>query len=784
MVPHAMALISKKDLLDSLPDLKSAQTLNGLDGEVLIYRDNLGIPHARARTQHDAFFAQGFFSAQDRLWQMDWDRHRAYGRSAEWLGVSAIEQDTFYRRMGLQRSAKADYDAVDSPTKEMLDAYSSGVNAFITTTDRLPVEYRLLDETPEPWLPWDGLSIFKVRHLLMGTFEFKLWRARLLDQIGSHATAQLFPIHTAGDLLMIPTGGLFEGSSNDTEKLLRLSAAAPLRVALESEHPDSGSNSWALAASKTSTGGALLAGDSHRLPDTPNVYYQNQITCPEFDVIGLSFAGLPGFHHFGHNGHVAWCVTHTAADYQDLFLERFNPTDTSQYEFKGEWIEAKAKTERLKVRGAPSSQISIVETHHGPVVFGDPRSGHAMAIRYTATVEPGRWPEAILKEMLAVDVDEFEAAQSDWVDPCNNLVSADVHGNISYLMRGKLPVRSRANAWAPVPGWNGQHEWESHVPFTEAPRSRNPEQGYLVTANNRVIGTEYPHYIAVDFVPDFRARALNERLGPLAEATVSDMESLHATRQSLLAKQIVPFLVALKHDGLPEAEAQVHLASWDFSMDRDAIAPTIYSSVLTELVRLVSSQLVGPELTTEALGGSGKGSGAYTRTLRRLIGRDIEANDTALTGGSDWNEIMKAALSAGITRLRSLLGNDQTSWKWGELHRTRHAHPLSSAFPESASLLNPPSEPVSGDGETPLQGAYIPDEPFTATSISVTRYVYDPANWRNSRWVVPLGASGHPGSPHFSDQLATWSALGTYPMLYDWADVASNAESNQRLLPL
>lgn len=778
-----MARLTPNDLLDALPDVRLAQRLRGLDAEVVVYRDSLGIPHARARTQHDAFFAQGFSCAQDRLWQMDWDRRRAYGRSAEWLGAGAVEQDAFLRRMGLEASAKADYAAVDGPARGMLDAYAAGVNAFVETTARLPVEYTLLDAAPEPWQPWDGLAVFKVRHLFMGTFESKLWRARLLDSLGPERTAALFPVHAPGDLLIVPAGAAFEGAPEEAAAQMDVPASLPLAAALASEPPDAGSNSWALSASRTSTGGPLLAGDSHRAPDTPNVYYQNQTACPEFDAAGLSFAGLPGFHHFGHNAHVAWCVTHTAADYQDLFVERFEPGDPSVYDYRGERRTAAVRTETVRVRGGTGVEIEVVETHHGPVVFGEPRSGHAVSMRYTATAEPGRWAECILSMMTAKSADEFEEAQRAWVDPCNNLLCADVHGNISYLMRGKLPVRSMSNAWAPVPGWTGEHEWQGFVPFEEAPRSRNPAGGYIVTANNRVIGASYPHYIGMDFAPDFRARALNERLTQLSDAGAAEMESLHATRESLLAKQIVPLLLAVQASDEVEARAQRLLAEWDCSMDRDAAAPTVYAAAMTELVRTVSARLIGPGLTAEALGGTGRGAGAQLRTLRRMIGNAVADGDSGLLGGGTWADAAAAALREGVRRMRSMLGDDPSVWTWGSLHRTRHTHPLSAAFPDEAALLDPPSMPVSGDGETPLQGAYAGSDPFTAISVSVARYVYDPSEWRNSRWVVPLGASGHPGSPHYADQLETWASVGTYPMLYDWADVRADAESVQRLAP-
>ena len=225
------------------------------------------------------------------------------------------------------------------------------------------------------------------------------------------------------------------------------------------------------------------------------------------------------------------------------------------------------------------------------------------------------------------------------------------------------------------------------------------------------------------------------------------------------------------------------LADWNLQMDRDAAAPTIYSMAMTELLRIVSVRLIGEPLTEEALDGTGRGAGAMVRTLRHTMGQAIAANDASLLGGATWREVAQEAWHHAIVRLRALLGDDPSAWAWGVLHRTKHEHPLSVAFPELAGLLNPPQSPVSGDGETPLQGAYVAGDPFTARSVSVARYVYDPTDWSNSRWVVPLGSSGHPGSPHYADQLETWASVRTYPMRYDWSDVEADAESVQRLHP-
>ena len=527
---------------------------------------------------------------------MDLDRHKAHGRSAELLGPAALDADVLVRRLGLAESAQADYASVSSGAKAMLDAYAAGVNAFLATTRSLPIEYRLLDLSPEPWLPWHCLSVFKIRHVFMGTFEAKLWRARVLAKAGPEVTALLFPSSKPGGLVIIPPGAEFEGEDEDIDALRTSANAAGRQVGADSGESEGGSNSWALAGSRTASGKPLLAGDPHRAPDTPNVYYQNHISCPEFDVIGLSFAGLPGFHHFGHNRSVAWCVTHTAADYQDLYVERFaERSDDSplRYEFRGEWLDATTSRETVRVRGARDVDIDVVSTRHGPIVAGDPDAGEAIALRYTAT-EAGRpWANAILDMMLASDADQFEEAMRPWVDPANNMLCADVHGNISYQMRGMLPIRTRGNGWVPVPGWTGEHEWRGFVPFEEAPRTRNPERGFIVTANNRVIGSSYPHYISMDFAPDYRARRIAGQLDGLSGATVEAMATLHADTTSILAQRLVPLLAGAGVSDSAAAGLVERLRGWDCRMDRDGVEPTIYAAVLSALERRVTLALLG-----------------------------------------------------------------------------------------------------------------------------------------------------------------------------------------------
>jgi penicillin amidase len=771
--------LHRADLVAALPDLTSPQRLRGLTGRVDVWRDPDGVPHARATSPHDAFFAQGFVHAQDRLWHMELDRRRAHGRWAELAGVTAVAQDVLARRLGLGRSARADYAAAAPETRAMLDAYAAGVNAFLETTRAWPVEFTLLGTRPEPWQPWDSLAVFKVRHVEMGPWQMKLWRARLVRQLGPRLAAYLCPGTPPTPMLIVPAGAEYRGPVADALQALGRSDAALASL------PSwiGGSNSWAVSGERTASGRPLVAGDPHRALDTPNCYYQNHLACPEFDAIGLSFPGVPGLPHFGHNGHVAWCVTHAMADYQDVFVERFDPTNSMRYEFRGEWRPADVSYETVEVRGSEPVDVQITKTHHGPVVLGNPASGHAVTLRYTATAEVNRTFDALVPMLRAASADELEAAMRPWVDPGNNLVFADVRGAIGYRTRGVVPVRSAANAWLPVPGWDGAHEWTGAIPFAEMPAMRDPSTGWIATANSRIADADYPHYIGLDYAPDFRTRRIVARLRDLRGATVEDMSSIHADRVSISAGGLVELASRIEPLDAGSRAALALLRRWDGAMDPDSAAATVYAAFRSRLARDVLGPVLGP-LAGDAFGRLPSAPVTHMARLRgRLVEWIREDDRTLLSAGDDWGSAMARALAGAVAALRETLGPDPASWTWGRAHATRPTHPLSSVFPGHAPLLDPPSLSMGGDGETVQAAEFVPAAGFQLMLTSVARYVFDLGDWERSAWIVPLGASGHPGSPHYADQAGDWAAVRLRPMRYDWTRVAAEAESHQRLEP-
>ena len=775
--------ITRVDLEAALPDLTSTIRAAGLDRAVEVVRDQWGIPHVRAATVHDAFYGQGFVTAQDRLWHMDYDRHRALGRWSEFAGSIGLGEDRLMRTFGVERAARADLAASGDDAKAMLDAYAEGVNAFIETTASLPLEYSLVGATPEPWQPWHCLAVYKVRNMLMGTYGAKLWRARLALGLGAEQAKPMFRGYPDESLVSVPPGEIYgPGARQGLDDL----AARVGELGWLGEDAG-GSNAWVVSGSRTASGLPLLAGDSHRALDTPNVYYQVHINCPAFRCSGYALPGVPGMPHFSHTEHVAWGMTHGVADYQDLYVERFRTRNNKlEYAYRDAWLRADLSCETLEVRDGEAETLSVVRTRHGPIVAGEPAAGHGIAFSHTGTRSGTAWPNTLYELLLAKSADEAEEALREWTEPVNNFVYADVHGEFGYRYRGRIPVRAMANAWTPVPGWTGEHEWQGRIPFEEMPNARNPQAGFVVTCNNAPTTADYPHYINTTFAPDWRARRVSARLAEIPEgtATPAHMASIHADRESIPGRVLVSRLaqIDVRHPDLHPARDI--LLGWDCRMDRASTGAALYAAMRPTLLRAVVGAALGSAST--------QASAPHLASLTaHAVSAMADADDSCLESGETWQSLIESALRAAVIELRRRLGDDMDNWTWGALHGTRPRHPLTRVFPGCAELLDPPALATHGDADTPLAGAYaIPyharhglDGDFTATTLSVNRYIHDPSDWGNSRWIVPLGASGHPGSPHYADQARLWADVDSIPQLWDWDDIVAAAQTRQTLTP-
>ncbi len=741
--------------------------------DFLISRDGYGVPHVRAETAADAWAGMGYACAQDRLFQMDYDRRRACGRWAEIAGFTALSGDVLARRLGLATAAKLDLTVMSPPVRSAFEAYAHGVNQAIADGARpLPGQYPV-----EPWRAWHSVAAFLVRHVLMGQWQHKLVNAVLLARAGAAAFERLETRPVPGSPVAVPPDGRLTGPVSALLEEALGDIEGHLGFLAEIEP---GSNAWAVSGRRTAHGAAVICNDSHRALDTPNVYWQCRVTCQDFDVTGATFPGLPGFPHFGFNGSVAWAITHGDADTQDLYLERF---DGTRYLTADGWREAEVRHERIEVRGGSPVTVPVWVTRHGPVVHGNPDNGHALVLKWTGTHRPNRGFEVMPAMLTARTAAGLAAAQDGWVDPVNNLVCADTGGHIAYQCRGELPVRSSDGARRlPVPGWDDRCEWTGTVPFAELPRTVDPAAGFVMTANNVLTDASQP-YISYTFSQPWRAERLRTLLagpGPLHPGELAGMQadtvSVQAQGWGRLLSGLGPF-----DDEDAEAARQL-LAGSDGNLAADASWALLYACFLRALAEAlyrpvlgaktwawVASGVLSPMLsmvrrwlgndTWELLGGpvppapAGHEAGAADRARERRE-RVLAALPAALAGA--WAAAVRES------------GPDPAQWRWGDQHRAVRVHPLSGAGvpTELAPDASAHSVPMGGDADTIQAAAYRwrQDSPFTVTALSVYRQVVDLGDPASASFVIPGGASGDPASPHYADQLARWAAHQRIPV--------------------
>lgn len=745
-------------------------TLAGLSGRVTIRRDAYGVAHVAAENEMDAWFGQGFVSAQDRLWQMEYDRRRAVGRWAEAAGPSAVAADKLARQMDLGSSSRGDVGLMDPGTRAMFDAFAAGVNAYIFSGQPLPPEYALTGITPEPWEPWHSVVLFKVRHVTMGLWYWKLAVGSLRARVDDATWASLRFLPSIGTPVIVPPAGqisaLFDHAGEE------LMAAAKHLDFLKDI--DGGSNSWVVSGSRTTTGKPVICNDSHRALDVPNAYWQVHISFPGTNISGATFAGFPGFPHFGFNGSIAWNITHTQADYQDLYVEKFEGENAEQYLTTEGWKPSTRVEETIHVRGGDPVTFTRWATHHGPVVNGDPRSGYALAFKYSASEKPKPAFNGIRESHAATTIEALFDAQRDWVDPVNNLVAADTAGNIGYLMRGELPVRTgRAGRIMPVPGWTGEYEWTGVVPPAQWPRAINPAEGFFATANNRVIEADEP-YIGTYFAASARVSRLVELMngtGTLDPATIAswqgDTTSVPARAWTRKLAECGPF------SGDAEA-ARAMLANWDANLLPGSAAAVLYAYFRREVMRDLFLPVLGEEtfawLTSDA-------NVAIVRIYSGLMNELTShmANGIGTPSGASWNETVEPALARAWSVAKTAQGDVPAAWRWDRDHRTGSRHPLSRAFPGES--LDPPSAHIGGDADTLQCTAYgiSGRNDFVLTNLSVYRQVVDFADIDAASYIIPGGISGDPRSEHYADQLPLWQTHQRIPMYWSPAAAEANA---------
>lgn len=748
-------------------DYNQRLVLTGIDDDVRIFRDQIGIPHIMANTISDSFFAQGFVHTQDRLWQMEFDRLRAYGKTAEVLGIQNRDQDIFWRRLGLEHNAREDFDHCSSTVRQMFLSYAHGVNAYLSK-NRLPPECILLNHSPLRWNPWDSIAVFKSRHLTMGRWEHKMWRLHILQKFGVQALTTLYPLASHFKTLD-------PNLDRDLEHLDHTLQTLPLQSGL-SDSEEGGSNNWVLSGARTSSGKPLLAGDPHRAIELPNVYYQNHIICPAFNVIGFSFPGTPGIPHFGHNEWVAWSITHAAADTQDVFIEELN-MDNSLYRRGYEWKKTRVRNEVIHVKNASSTIIQAIDTDNGPII--DFVNNHGFAVKLASLQHPNRTWETLFSMLFAHNIDELDTSMQDWVDPVNNLLYADIHGHIGYRMRGKLPLRSLDNAWVPVPAKDDKYAWRDFVPFESMPHITDPPEGFIVTANNQVYGDSFPYYVSLDFASNHRAARLEELILSQAQWNITDMVHIHSDIHSKSAEKFLAILPTARPKTPEGMKLQNLLISWDGVLTSESFLPTIYNTMRKLLVAKVMIGVTNEEFFNTS------------RTIPALMWQFSRLTSHLMNLLTDVDQPITKTLyklcsdplgyALDEVAMRQTLNADPLSL-WRNVHILYPNHHLSKFFPEIASVTNLSPIAMTGDGDT-IQAASYSLSGFDVKGSSVARYAFDLSDWDMSGWITPFGTSGVALHPHYADQFSLWSHHRLYPMHFGKENVVNHARYCTTLIP-
>jgi penicillin amidase len=764
-----------------LPPLEGSLSLPGLAAPVEVLRDAHGVPHLRAHSLDDLFYAQGYITAQDRLWQMDLSRRSAAGELAEVFGERALRFDIDNRTLGLRRICARALADIAPEDRKLLEAYTRGVNAFISAhLDRLPVEFLMLRYRPQPWQPVDCfLGAMNLTKILNTSWPDDLMRERIRAKLTPELYADLFPDHSPLDHPVAVSGPVGKPTAETadpnalTESVLAAlghwNDARPAEpdqkfLSADVHLPRLGSNNWVLSGAQTQSGKPLLANDPHLPHSIPSVWYMIHLKAPGLNVSGVSLPGLPAV-IIGHNKRIAWGVTNTYPDVQDLYVESFNFRNPNRYLYNGQWIEDEERDEVIRVRNKRDYTLHVKTTRHGPVVSED--GGRALALRWVA-LEPHALRYPFLKINQAGNWEEFEAALSEFTGPMQNFVYADGDGNIGFLAAGWVPIRRKGDGSVPRPGSTDEYGWTGYIPFDQLPQSFNPPEGILATANGRIVPDDYPYFLTHQWDAPYRTARIYELLQAGANFSPNDMLRIQTDIRSLedlwLKEQLLA-AAAVHPPRSGDAEYALHLLrQWDGEARADSGA-TLVCEVAR---RALLERIVKPRLGDDLSGYHWPMSPTFLENvLRERPGRWLPPGD------ADFEATLTASLEEGIRRIPGLVGSSRrNAWKWGDAIPLIFHHPLGGGLPLADRLFNVGPFPQAGTPTTVKQ---------TTRSVGPSmRMVVDFSNFDKSMQNITLGQSGQAFSPYYRDQFEAWYGGRSFPMLF--SDAAVDAGTVHRLI--
>lgn len=757
-----------------LPRTEGTVQLAGLKGPVQIERDAEGIPTIRAGNARDAAFALGFVHAQDRLWQLETHRRIGAGRLAEAFGEAALETDRFLRALGVRRAAAAQWERLDPRSKEWLQAYADGINSYARDELRArPPEFVLLGLQPEPWTPQDSLAwLIMMAWDLGGNWTAELQRMRLALRLPVERINELLPPYP-GEKPRVTAdyAALFRSLKVDGKLGVQALAAAP-----ESGIEGVGSNNWVLAGSRTASGQALLANDPHLKLSAPALWYFARIETPEGRVAGATMPGLPAV-VLGQNEHIAWGFTNTGPDVQDLYLERIQPGEPGKYQTPQGWERFETFAETIKVKGKPDVAFTARATRHGPVISDSGATegltgpagapAYAIAMRWTALDADAGTLEASWEMTSARSVDEFVRASARYVAPMQNMVVADRAGRIAVVSAGRVPLRKPDNelkGQVPSPGWEARYDWAGFLDPTATPREADPPRGWIATANQRIHGPDYPHYIGSEWAPPWRMQRIEQMLDAKEKHSIDDMRTMQADEFSLATVHLLPLIRQAGPSHPLAAAAKRELEAFDGRMAGERAAPLIFWAWARQLAQGLFADEVGETVW--------KGS---TRAWREGMQAVMERGDAwwcddkttpVVETCAQQND---AALARALDELQAAQGPEVSAWRWDRAHQARSEHRPFSKVRLLARWFELRA-PVGGDTYTVnvsrvnLKPDATTGELYLDEHGPSLRAIYDLGEPANSRFMHSSGQSGIVLSPHYRRFVERWAKVEYVPV--------------------
>lgn len=785
VVAAAVFFFLRFQIRKSFPVTDGRETVPSLDTPVDVHRDEHGVPLIVAQTERTLMTALGYVHAQDRLWQMDLSRRAGEGRLSEVFGEPTVQFDHMFRVVGLRGAAAGMLDSMDHHSLDVLQWYADGVNDFIRShKGEYPVEFDLLGYEPEPWQPLHTAVIMKLvawelnlswwTDLTLGTIAERVGLEKALDVMPSYPDSVPPAFRTgawrqplAGGMRFVRTGRAF-------------AAAFGMLAA------SGGSNAWAVSPQRSATGTAILANDPHVLLSSPAMWYEVGLRGGGYDVRGMSVPGLPAV-TVGRNARIAWGVTNLMADDADFYVEQLDSVHQETYLFEGRWRPLVTTMEEIQVRGDTSVAMTVRRTHRGPIVSDI--STPLQKSRYPLTVSM-RWTgyeqddplEAFLSLGRAGSWEEFSDAVARITVPGQNFIYADIEGNIGHRIGARIPVRSRGSAIMPSPGWTSQSDWKGFVAPRELPSAFNPPEGFVASANNRVAGPDYPHYMSDLWEPPARIQRLRDILGAdSARFSVADFERLQGDCVSYFARELTPyFLAALASggDAIPLSDAVTqYFRNWNHSFGAEDIASSIFHSALVRLSHNTFQDEMGEDLYHDFA----ILVNVPLRVLTRLMheGTSPWFDDVRTVPVETRDEIVRKSLTQAIEDLRRRFGDDTKLWRWGDLHQVEFRHPLGLQKPLDI-IFNIGPFPFPGGSTALMSGEYALTNPFNVTVGPSFRHIFNLGGVDGGRVVLSTGQSGQAFHPRYSDQTPLWRN-GVYRTAV-W-DAARHGRETLRLEP-